>query len=244
MMVETADILKLALEEDLAGDLIDVTTDWLVDPELKGEAWIEAREDAIISGLGVVRDVFLTIDTEIQFSALCDDGARVRPLNRVATVYGRAASILKAERTALNFLTHLSGVATKTAELVELTKQHGTKIWCTRKTTPGLRRLEVAAVRAGGGDTYRDSLFDKVLVKDNHLGMIGGMEALGRMLDINGDTDARVKDGKVEVASLFELDLAVKMGWSKYCLTTSPRSRSAKRWSATEGLFRWRRRAA
>jgi len=217
-MVETLDIVKLALHEDLAGDLIDVTTDWLVDPELKGEAWIEAREDAIISGLSVVREVFVAIDPEIQFTALCEDGAHVRPLNRVATVYGRAASILKAERTALNFLTHLSGVATKTAELVEKTKPYGTRIWCTRKTTPGLRRLEVSAVRAGGGDTYRDSLYDKVLVKDNHLGMIGGIDALGRTLDINGAVDARVKDGKLEVASLYELELAVKMGWEQILL--------------------------
>ncbi len=218
MTTETLDIVKLALEEDLAGTLTDVTTDWLVDPELQGEAWIEAREDAHIAGLGVAHEVFLAIDPQIIFTPLCEDGDRVRPLNRVASVYGKAVSILKAERTALNFLTHLSGVATKTAELVSLTKPYGTKIWCTRKTTPGLRRLEVSAVRAGGGDFYRDSLFDKVLVKDNHLGIIGGIEGLARKLDINGEPDARVKDGKVEVASLYELELAVKMGWTQILL--------------------------
>ncbi len=218
MTVETEDIIRLAIEEDLAGDMMDVTTDWLVDRELHGEAWIEAREDAIIAGLDVARQVFYCIDPDLQFTALCADGDHVRPLNRVASVFGRAVSILKAERTALNFLTHLSGVATKTAELVHLTRPYGTKIWATRKTTPGLRRLELAAVRAGGGDTYRESLFDKVLVKDNHLGIIGGIEALSRKLDINGELDPRIADGKVEVASLYELEIAVRMGWKRILL--------------------------
>lgn len=217
MITEQLDIIRLALEEDLASG-VDVTTDWLVDPELIGEAWIEAREDAIIAGLESVRDVFAAVDPDVMVTPLCEDGARVRPLNRVVSIFGKARSILKAERTALNFLTHLSGVATKTSELVELTRPYGTRVWCTRKTTPGLRRLEVAAVRAGGGDTFRASLFEKVLIKDNHLGVIGGMESLAKRLEHDADAQINLREGKVEVASLYELELAVKMGWKQILL--------------------------
>jgi nicotinate-nucleotide pyrophosphorylase (carboxylating) len=217
VIIEQLEIIRLALEEDLAGG-VDVTTDWLVDPALVGEAWIEAREDAIISGVGIVADVFKAVDPEITVTALCEDGAHVRPLNRVISIYGKAGSILKAERTALNFLTHLSGVATKTAELVDMTRAFGTKIWCTRKTTPGLRKLEVEAVRAGGGDTFRDSLFEKVLIKDNHLGVIGGMESLAKRIEDDPESQHNLRDGKLEVASLYELDLAIKMGWKQILL--------------------------
>ncbi|MBL0060281.1 MAG: carboxylating nicotinate-nucleotide diphosphorylase [bacterium] len=217
MITEQTEIIRLALEEDLASG-VDVTTDWLVDPSLVGEAWIEAREDAIIAGIETVRDVFAAVDPDVLVTPLCEDGARVRPLNRVVSIYGKATSILKAERTALNFLTHLSGVATKTAELVEVTRPYGTKIWCTRKTTPGLRRLEVEAVRAGGGDTYRDSLFAKVLIKDNHLSIIGGIDSLAKRLVGDPDASLNLADGKIEVASLYELELAIKMGWKQILL--------------------------
>lgn len=217
MITEQTEIIRLALEEDLASG-VDVTTDWLVDPALVGEAWIEAREDAIIAGLETVRDVFTAVDPEVLVTPLCGDGARVRPLNRVVSIYGKAVSILKAERTALNFLTHLSGVATKTSELVDVTRPYGTKIWCTRKTTPGLRRLEVAAVRAGGGDTFRDSLFAKVMIKDNHLSIIGGIDSLAKRLIDDPDADINLAEGKIEVASLYELELAIKMGWKQVLL--------------------------
>ncbi|MBK6910088.1 MAG: carboxylating nicotinate-nucleotide diphosphorylase [bacterium] len=217
MITEQMEIIRLALDEDLAGG-VDVTTDWLVGPDVKGEAWIEAREDAIVSGLDIVRNVFLAVDNDLMVTPLCEDGARVRPLNRVISVYGHANAILKAERTALNFLTHLSGVATKTSELVELTRAYGTKIWCTRKTTPGLRRLEVAAVRAGGGDTYRDNLYEKILVKDNHLGVMGGMDVLAKKVEHDPAAMLNLEAGKVEVASLYELELAVKMGWRQILL--------------------------
>lgn len=217
MITEQTEIIRLALEEDLASG-VDVTTDWLVDPSLVGEAWIEAREDAIIAGLDTVREVFFAVDPDVLVTPLCEDGARVRPLNRVVSIYGKATSILKAERTALNFLTHLSGVATKTAELVEFTRPYGTKVWCTRKTTPGLRRLEVEAVRAGGGDTYRDSLFAKVLIKDNHLSIIGGIDSLAKRLVGDPDASLNLAEGKIEVASLYELELAIKMGWKQILL--------------------------
>jgi len=217
VITEQTEIIRLALEEDLASG-VDVTTDWLVDPSLAGEAWIEAREDAIIAGLDTVREVFFAVDPDVLVTPLCEDGARVRPLNRVVSIYGKATSILKAERTALNFLTHLSGVATKTAELVEFTRPYGTKVWCTRKTTPGLRRLEVEAVRAGGGDTYRDSLFAKVLIKDNHLSIIGGIDSLAKRLVGDPDASLNLAEGKIEVASLYELELAIKMGWKQILL--------------------------
>ncbi|NUO18091.1 carboxylating nicotinate-nucleotide diphosphorylase [bacterium] len=217
MITEQLEIIRLALEEDLASG-VDVTTDWLVETSLVGEAWIEARENAYISGLNTVKEVFAAIDPEVVVTPLCEDGAKVRPLNRVVSIFGKASSILKAERTALNFLTHLSGVATRTAELVEIARPYGTKVWCTRKTTPGLRRLEIEAVRAGGGDTYRDSLYSKILIKDNHLSIIGGIESLAKRLEGDLDAEMNLREGKIEVASLYELDVAVRMGWKKVLL--------------------------
>lgn len=217
MITVQSEIIRLALEEDLASG-VDLTTDWLVDPALVGEAWIEAREDAIIAGLETVREVFAAVDPEVLVTSLCEDGARVRPLNRVISIYGKAISILKAERTALNFLTHLSGVATKTAELVDIARPYGTKVWCTRKTTPGLRKLEIAAVRAGGGDTYRDSLYGKVLIKDNHLSILGGIDSLAKRLDGDLDAGINLAGGKIEVASMYELEVAVRMGWKQVLL--------------------------
>jgi nicotinate-nucleotide pyrophosphorylase (carboxylating) len=214
---ELSSIIRLALDEDLTS-LGDITTDWLIQEDQTGEGWVEARQDAVVSGLLPFRDVFLAVDPSLEITLLCEDGATVKPLNRVATISGKAASILKAERTALNFLSHLSGIATHTAELVAATREWKTQILCTRKTSPGLRELEVAAVRHGGGDTFRSNLSETVLIKDNHLGLIGGVEALWERLKANPGNPQQLRTGKLEVASMYELELAVKMGWRQILL--------------------------
>ncbi|MCC6476022.1 carboxylating nicotinate-nucleotide diphosphorylase [bacterium] len=217
MTEEVLQVIRLALQEDLPRNS-DATTDWLISRSEFGEAWIEARQHALVAGLEVVRGVFREVDAELRVEVLSHDGDRVAPMERVMTFAGSAASILKAERTALNFLSHLSGIATHTATLVEMTKPYGTKVWCTRKTTPGWRMMEVHAVRAGGGDTFRSSLDERILVKDNHLGLIGGMDGLKRALSSASNRDEILREGKTEVASLEELDQAIEMGWTKILL--------------------------
>lgn len=215
-------LIRRALDEDLARNR-DLTSELFIDPHVKGTAWIEAREEAVVSGLSVVAAVFAAIDPEIQTKPLVADGDRVVCLQRVMDVRGPAVSIMKGERTALNFLTHLSGVATHTRKFVDATRRWKTTILCTRKTLPGLRALEVAAVRHGGGDAYRTNLSDAVLIKDNHLGILGGMGGVKEKLEVMRRTDARAADkllaeGKIEASSLAELVAAVDLGWKQVLL--------------------------
>ncbi|HEY3294407.1 MAG TPA: carboxylating nicotinate-nucleotide diphosphorylase [bacterium] len=215
-------LIRVALNEDIAGNR-DMTSDLFVGAEVTGTAWIEAREDAVVSGLPVVAAVFAEVDPGVKLQALVMDGARVVRLQRVMELSGPARSILKAERTALNFLTHLSGVATHTRRFVDVTAPWKTTILCTRKTLPGLRALEIAAVRHGGGDAYRTNLTDAVLLKDNHLGILGGMDGVRRCLEDMRRTDEHalsglLADGKIEAGSLDELEKAVAMGWSHVLL--------------------------
>jgi nicotinate-nucleotide pyrophosphorylase (carboxylating) len=231
-------LIRRALDEDAAGNR-DMTSDLLIDPRVTGTAWIEAREDAVVSGLSVVVDVFAAVDQKVQTRALVPDGTRVPRMQRVMDISGPATSILKAERTALNFLTHLSGVATHTWQFVDATRQWKTTILCTRKTLPGLRALEVAAVRHGGGDAYRTNLTDAVLIKDNHLGILGGMSGVRQRLTEMRRNDAESVDkllstGKIEVSTLDELDEAVEMGWKQMLLdnfTHSDVAEAVKRFS-------------
>lgn len=229
---ETKNIIRLALEEDLA-ERGDITSDWLIGEELTGDGWVEARQDAVVSGLTAFKEVFMAVDSSLEVTLLCEDGANVKPMNRVATIAGNAKSILKAERTALNFLSHLSGVATRTAELVAATREWNTQILCTRKTNPGLRELEVAAVRHGGGDTFRANLSEAVLVKDNHLGMIGGVEGLEELLRSSDEHKDYLISGKLEVLTMYELETAVKMGWKQLLLdnfTVEQVAEAVERW--------------
>ncbi len=161
------DIVARALMEDLAAG--DPTTTALIPPELQGEGCITAEEEGVLAGLGVVREVFHQVDASLRFQKLASDGEKVSPGQKVARVSGSLASILQAERTALNFLQHLSGIATETRRYVEAVSGTRAKILDTRKNTPGLRLLEKYAVRVGGGQNHRLSLGDGILIKDNHL---------------------------------------------------------------------------
>lgn len=171
--VVVRDIVARALAEDLGRG--DVTTDACVPPDVPGAASLGAREPLVVAGLGVFEAVFRAVDPRLEVEARVADGDRLAPSDVAATVRGRANSILKAERVALNLVQRMSGVATKTRRLVDaLPPGSRTRITDTRKTTPGLRALERYAVRCGGGHNHRDDLSSAVLIKDNHIAACGG----------------------------------------------------------------------
>ena len=170
-MNEVEEVVDRALAEDLAQG--DVTTEALIVADQKGKAYVVAKGEGVLAGIGVAAVVFYRVDNELRIEELVPDGGRVRNGDRLAVIDGGVASILKGERTALNFLQHLSGIATETARYVELVSGTKAKITDTRKTVPGLRMLQKYAVRVGGGQNHRMNLGDGVLIKDNHLTAAG-----------------------------------------------------------------------
>jgi nicotinate-nucleotide pyrophosphorylase (carboxylating) len=220
--VNLDDLIREALREDLptGGDM---TSERFVPPQAEGHGWIEARENVVVSGLEVAAQVFHVVDSSIGIELSVKDGSSVIRLQRVMKVRGAAGSVLKAERTALNFLCHLSGIAAVTRQFVDAVQPWGTKILCTRKTTPGLRKWEIAAVRHGGGDAYRTNLSDAVLLKDNHLGMLGGMKGVRERLAALRNENPRIvedilRNGKIEASLLEDVEAAVEMGWPQILL--------------------------
>jgi nicotinate-nucleotide pyrophosphorylase (carboxylating) len=195
-----------ALDEDL-GAAGDITTDAIVPAEAKGEAAIVARQEGVIAGLDLAEAAFKALDPVMRFVRMVQDGGKVENGGTIATVAGRTRALLTGERTALNFLGRLSGIATLTAAYVKAVEGTGARIACTRKTTPGLRAFEKYAVRAGGGVNHRFGLYDAVLVKDNHIAAAGSLtEALQRLPLRHGP---RVKI-EVEVDTLDQLRQALK----------------------------------
>jgi nicotinate-nucleotide pyrophosphorylase (carboxylating) len=174
LLVEEA--VRRALLEDL-GRAGDVTSAATIPAEAKANAAIRARAAGVLAGLGLAAESFRQLDPGIRFAPALADGDRVAAGARVADVSGPARGILAAERTALNFLCHLSGVASATRRYVDLVAHTKARIACTRKTTPGLRAFEKYAVRCGGGRNHRFGLDDAVLIKDNHVALAGGVTA-------------------------------------------------------------------
>jgi len=170
-------IIDLALAEDLGHG--DITTDILIPPQLQGKAFILIKENGVLAGGDVAKKVFLRIDPSLKIEVVINDGTKVQPGDVIVTVSGKVASILKAERTALNFLQRLSGIASQTAKYVAKTGGYIVNIADTRKTTPGLRLLEKYAVGMGGGKNHRLHLGESILIKDNHL---AALRALGMSL--------------------------------------------------------------
>ncbi len=166
-------IVDRALEEDLGPG--DVTTSAIIDPSIKGRARLLAREEIILAGIGVFSGVFSRLDSEISVECNYHDGDMVPNGGDIGIVKGSMRGILSGERTALNFLQHLSGIATLTRRYVEETDPSRVRVIDTRKTTPGLRILEKYAVRLGGGINHRFGLFDGILVKDNHIAAAGSI---------------------------------------------------------------------
>ncbi|KQU89629.1 nicotinate-nucleotide pyrophosphorylase [Mesorhizobium sp. Root102] len=167
-------LVRAALLEDL-GRAGDLTTDAIVPKDLPATTVLSARQPGTVAGLDLAMLAFRLIDPEVEIAVERADGSSVAQGEIIATVSGPARAILTAERTALNFLCHLSGIATATASVVAAVRAHGAKIVCTRKTTPGLRAVEKYAVRAGGGANHRFGLDDAILIKDNHIAIAGGI---------------------------------------------------------------------
>jgi nicotinate-nucleotide pyrophosphorylase (carboxylating) len=173
------DLLEMALREDIGTG--DVTSESVVPASVLATATIMSKSDGIIAGLGVAAEILRILDPEVNFGKLVSDGDRVHRGQEVATAEGKARSILTAERTVLNFLQRLSGIATMTSEYVRAASGYPAKIIDTRKTTPGWRVLEKYAVRVGGGSNHRFGLYDAVLIKENHIAVAGGVaEAVSR----------------------------------------------------------------
>lgn len=160
--------------EDL-GRAGDLTTDAIIPVDLDTTTLLMARQPGIVAGLDLARLTFRFVDPEIEMIVQQSDGSEVAGGQVIASVRGPARGILTAERTALNFLCHLSGIATATAKLVAAIRGYKARIVCTRKTTPGLRTIEKYAVRVGGGSNHRFGLDDAILIKDNHIAIAGGI---------------------------------------------------------------------
>ena len=173
MKSDKIDPIGIALKEDIGDG--DITSEFFVPAALHSSGRIVAREKAIVAGSKTAAEVFRRIDSAIHIDVVRNDGTEVETGDTIVEIRGRARSILKGERVALNFLQHLCGIATLTRQFVDAAANERVKILDTRKTTPGLRELEKAAVVAGGGANHRFGLYDMVLVKDNHLTISSGL---------------------------------------------------------------------
>ena len=198
-------IVRAALLEDIGPG--DITTAATVPADSRAEAVIVAKSACVLAGLDVAREAFLQVDPAVTFAAIKHDGDSCAAGSRVATVQGPAAAILTAERTALNFLQRLSGVATRTREFVEATGGRLT-ILDTRKTTPTLRVLEKYAVRCGGGANHRTGLYDGVLIKENHARVAGGIGSAVQRVRERGASPPI----EVEAQSLQDVEAALAAG--------------------------------
>jgi len=208
-------LIRQALAEDIGGG--DITTNAIISAGQKAKAIIIAKEDGVIAGLDVACGVFWQIDKRIKFSSNVKDGAKVKKGQIIANISGPARGILTGERVALNFLQHLSGIATLTRKFKDQISKIKTnvKLLDTRKTIPGLRQLEKYAVKAGGGKNHRMGLYDAVLIKDNHIKIAGGIERAVEGI-------RRAYKGKrtieVEAKNLVEVKKAIKSGADRILL--------------------------
>jgi len=201
-------LVRAALLEDL-GRAGDITSDAIAPADFKASALLVARQSGLVAGLDLAALAFRLIDDRVEIDRLRRDGDAVAPGEAVAEIRGPARAILTAERTALNFLCRLSGIASATASIVAAIAGEKARIVCTRKTTPGLRAIEKYAVRAGGGANHRFGLDDAVLIKDNHIAVAGGVATaieraragVGHLVKI-----------EVEVDTLSQLEEALTVG--------------------------------
>ena len=196
------------LGEDLgrAGDITSIAT---IPEDTRGRAVIVARKAGVISGLPLVAAAFRRLSPQIAIAAFARDGATIDAGAKLMSVEGDARAILGAERTALNFIGHLSGIATATAEFVERIAHTKARIVCTRKTAPGLRALQKYAVRCGGGFNHRFGLDDAMLIKDNHIAVAGGIDAVLRRARKAAGHLVKIE---IEVDSLDQLDEVLEVG--------------------------------
>lgn len=199
-------VVRRALAEDL-GDRGDITSETVIPVDSRSEARFVARSNGVIAGLQAASLVFEEVDASVSFEALVVDGDRVEPGAKIARVAGSSRSILEAERTALNLLGRMSGVATATAELVAEVEGFGALITDTRKTMPGLRALDKYAVRMGGGVNHRMGLYDEAMIKDNHIVAAGDLKRAVMMARERLGPDTKVT---VEVETIDQLSQALE----------------------------------
>ncbi len=179
-MFKNEKLIRLALEEDIGAG--DVTTDALIEPDHVSTAAIFAKESLVLAGLQVAQEVFTTLDPAMGFDTTFQDGDQVETGDEILKIHGKLQALLTGERTALNFLQRLSGVATITRKYVDRVAGSNVRLTDTRKTIPGWRRLEKYAVKIGGGHNHRFGLYDGILIKDNHIVACGGIsEAVARV---------------------------------------------------------------
>jgi nicotinate-nucleotide pyrophosphorylase (carboxylating) len=200
-------LIRLALEEDIGPG--DVTTDTLIEPDRVERATIVAKESFVLAGLELAQEVFRSLDSAMSFDTSSHDSDSIESGDEILKVTGKLHALLTGERTALNFLQRLSGIATFTRKFVDRTRGSGVRITDTRKTTPGWRKLEKYAVRMGGARNHRFGLYDGILIKDNHIKACGGItEAVERVRKNQGQF-LRIE---VEVTDLKEVEEALKSG--------------------------------
>lgn len=201
-------LVRQTLLEDL-GRAGDITTDAIVPADAVAQTRLVARQDGVLAGLDLARIAFQLVDPRIQFEPRLRDGATMSPGTEIAVISGPARGMLTGERVALNFLCHMSGVASATASIVHAIRDYRARVTCTRKTMPGLRAVQKYAVRVGGGSNHRFGLDDAVLIKDNHIAIAGGVRqaveraraAVGHLVKI-----------ELEVDTLEQLRVALDLG--------------------------------
>jgi nicotinate-nucleotide pyrophosphorylase (carboxylating) len=188
----TEDLIKKALTEDIGEG--DITTDAIVPPDLVSTAYLFSKADGVLAGIDVAMKVFHMVDPSLETNMLFKDGDIINHGQKIAEITGSVASILKAERTSLNFLGRLTGIASKTAQVVKLIDGCHAKILDTRKTMPAMRHLDKYAFRIGGGSNHRFGLYDMALIKDNHIAAAGGIRiAVERVVCALKEQDRQVK---------------------------------------------------
>jgi nicotinate-nucleotide pyrophosphorylase (carboxylating) len=215
--LDVDDIIRAALREDMPAG--DVTSENIIPPGAVSKAVFLAKEDGVLAGLPVARRVFEILDSGIRVGEALDDGAAVRRGDALARLEGPAVPLLEGERTALNFLQRLSGIATATRRFVEAAAGTKAAILDTRKTTPGLRLLEKYAVRMGGGRNHRQGLSDMILIKDNHLRYVGGVTEAVRRARERAPAGLKIE---VEVTNFDEAREALESGADIVMLDNMP----------------------
>ncbi len=216
-------IVQLALEEDLG--LGDITSDNIFTPQDRARAAVRAKEDLVLCGMEVARQTFALVDEELDFKPLKKDGDEVKKGEVVLQLEGRTLSILKGERTALNFMQRLSGIASASRRYAQLAAPYGVMVVDTRKTQPAMRRLDKYAVRVGGARNHRMSLSDSVMIKDNHIAAAGSIAAaVARIKAAIGHTPKI----EVETTTLDEVDQALQAGADIIMLDNMPPAQAAQ----------------
>lgn len=205
---EIIDVIKKAIAEDMGG-YGDITSKYLIPADKKSSAFIicKEKEGAILSGIDVAGFVIEEIDNSIKFEKIKSDGEKIKYMERICNMQGSSLSLLSAERTILNFIQYMSGIATMTRQYSSIASQYNVKLVETRKTKPGLRILEKYAVICGGGHNHRFGLFDGILIKDNHIKAAGGVRKA--MMEIKNKIPHQLKI-EIEVKNFDELTEAIE----------------------------------